>query len=174
MPKAMNRQAFWLTGVFSQSYRPRLPVEDPSTVACCGFRSRSQQRLGCDGFPPSFLLTGRPFSYGGPAPVSRSFPILKRRFVSIGQRWNERLNCHSPSRAGMKPAPAHLGETAGGKCYLVPIHKWPIGPISALREKFNPRNVNYMPAVRFFGRLDLNPICLFVDGHNLNKFNGYQ
>jgi hypothetical protein len=41
---------------------------------------------------------------------------------------------------------------------LVPIHKWPIGPTSALREKFNPRNVIYMAAVKFFVRLDLNPI----------------
>jgi hypothetical protein len=24
----------------------------------------------------------------------------------------------------------------------VPIQKWPICPISALREKFNPRNIN--------------------------------
>jgi hypothetical protein len=33
---------------------------------------------------------------------------------------------------------------------LVPIQKWPICPISALREKFNPRNINYMPVVKFF------------------------
>ena len=32
---------------------------------------------------------------------------------------------------------------------LVPIHKWPICPISALREKFNPRNINHMPVVNF-------------------------
>jgi hypothetical protein len=48
---------------------------------------------------------------------------------------------------------------------LVPIHKWPIWPISVLHEKFNPRNINHMPAVKFFVRLDLNQICLFMDGH---------
>jgi hypothetical protein len=37
--------------------------------------------------------------------------------------------------------------------------------ISALREKFNPRNINHMPAVKFFVRLDLDQICLFLDGH---------
>jgi nitric oxide reductase NorD protein len=34
-----------------------------------------------------------------------------------------------------------------------------------LREKFNPRNINHMPAVKFFARLDLDQICLFMDGH---------
>jgi hypothetical protein len=51
--------------------------------------------------------------------------------------------------------------------YLVPIHKWPICPISALREKFNPRNINHMPAVKFFARLDLDQIGLFLDGYCL-------
>jgi len=48
----------------------------------------------------------------------------------------------------------------------VSVHKRPIGPISALREKFNPRNIDHMPAVKFFVRLDLDPIRLFVDGHD--------
>jgi hypothetical protein len=47
----------------------------------------------------------------------------------------------------------------------VSIHKWPICPLSALREKFNPRNINHMPPVKFFVRLDLEQICLFLDGH---------
>jgi NAD(P)-dependent dehydrogenase (short-subunit alcohol dehydrogenase family) len=34
----------------------------------------------------------------------------------------------------------------------IPIHKWPICPISALRQKF-------------FAGLDLDQICLFLDGH---------
>jgi hypothetical protein len=34
-----------------------------------------------------------------------------------------------------------------------------------LREKFNPRNINHMPAVKFFARLDLDQICLFLDAH---------
>jgi len=54
-----------------------------------------------------------------------------------------------------------------GIYYLWPIHKWPMCPISALHEKCNPRNIIYMPAVKFFVRLDLDPICLFVDGHYL-------
>ena len=55
---------------------------------------------------------------------------------------------------------------------LVPIHKWPICPISALPEKFNPRNINHMPAVKFFARLDLDQICLFLDGHSLATIPG--
>jgi hypothetical protein len=34
-----------------------------------------------------------------------------------------------------------------------------------LREKFNPRNINHMPPVKFFPRLDLDQIFLFLDGH---------
>jgi hypothetical protein len=57
---------------------------------------------------------------------------------------------------------------------FVPIQKWPIFPIPALPEKFYPRNINYMhpkgtsfgaSAVKFFGRLDLNQIFIFLDGH---------
>jgi len=33
--------------------------------------------------------------------------------------------------------------------------------------KFYPRNINYMSVVKFFARLDLNQICLSVDGHYL-------
>jgi hypothetical protein len=50
---------------------------------------------------------------------------------------------------------------------LVPIHKWPICPLSALHEKFNPRNIDHMPAVKFFVRLDLDQICLFLNGHQM-------
>jgi len=38
-------------------------------------------------------------------------------------------------------------------------------PISLLREKFYPRNINHMTAVKLFARLDLNQIFLFLDGH---------
>jgi hypothetical protein len=41
-----------------------------------------------------------------------------------------------------------------------------------LREKFNPRNINHMPAAKFFARLDLDQICLFLDGHSLAKSTG--
>jgi hypothetical protein len=34
-----------------------------------------------------------------------------------------------------------------------------------LRGKFNPRNINHMPPVKFSARLDLEQIILFVDGH---------
>ena len=54
----------------------------------------------------------------------------------------------------------------------MPIQKWLICPISALREKFNPRNINHMPVVKFFVRLDLvqiiegtNDARPFLDGH---------
>jgi hypothetical protein len=50
---------------------------------------------------------------------------------------------------------------------LVPIHEWPICPISALRENFYPRNINHIPVVKFFVRLDLDQIFRFVDRHEL-------
>jgi hypothetical protein len=56
--------------------------------------------------------------------------------------------------------------TAG--IYLVPIHKWLICPISdsitGLCEKFYPRNINHMPAVKFFACLDLDQIGHFWMG----------
>jgi hypothetical protein len=45
------------------------------------------------------------------------------------------------------------------------IHKWLFCPISALREKFYPRNINYMPPVKFFVRLELDQNRSFLDGH---------
>jgi hypothetical protein len=50
---------------------------------------------------------------------------------------------------------------------FVPIQKLLICPVSALREKFNHRNINHMPAVKFSTRLDLEQIILFLDGHQL-------
>ncbi len=55
--------------------------------------------------------------------------------------------------------------------YLLPIQKWPIRPISALHEKFNPRNINYMSVVKFFVRLDLDLICLILDAHYLKMMS---
>ena len=52
---------------------------------------------------------------------------------------------------------------------LVPIQKWPICPISVLRSKFYPRNINHMPAVKFLARLNLDQICLFLAGHYINR-----
>ncbi|MEJ2661636.1 MAG: hypothetical protein P8Z73_13055, partial [Desulfobacteraceae bacterium] len=51
----------------------------------------------------------------------------------------------------------------------MPIHKWPIFPISALREKFNPRNINHMPTAKFSARLKLDENISFLDGHELNN-----
>jgi hypothetical protein len=56
----------------------------------------------------------------------------------------------------------------------VSIHKWPICPLSALREKFNPRDINHMPAVKFSARLDLEQIILFLDGHKLGEKFGFD
>ena len=52
---------------------------------------------------------------------------------------------------------------------LVPIHKWPICPIPVLRSKFYPRNIRYMPVVKVFARLRLDPIFRFLYGHYHNR-----
>ncbi len=51
--------------------------------------------------------------------------------------------------------------------YLVPIQKRSFCPISALCSKFYPRNINYMPVVKFFAGLDLEQKSSFLDGHYL-------
>jgi len=38
-------------------------------------------------------------------------------------------------------------------------------PDIGVARKGNPRNIGHLPAVKFFARLDFDPICLFVDGH---------
>jgi hypothetical protein len=54
---------------------------------------------------------------------------------------------------------------------LVPIQKWQICPISALRGNFNPRNINHMPAVKFFARVPYpEQIILSLDGHALTIY----
>ena len=53
------------------------------------------------------------------------------------------------------------------KSQFVSIHKWSFCPISALCEKNNPRNINYMPTVIFFACLDLEQKSSFMDGHQL-------
>ena len=40
-----------------------------------------------------------------------------------------------------------------------------------LCSKNNPQNINYMPAVIFFARLDLEKKSLFMDGHCTGKFD---
>jgi len=69
---------------------------------------------------------------------------------------------------------AHGYRYFGHVAKLVPIHKWFFCPISVLRSKFYPRNINYMhpkgtswwvPAVKFFARLDLDQNSSFLDGH---------
>jgi hypothetical protein len=48
---------------------------------------------------------------------------------------------------------------------IVPIHKWLFCPISAVREKFYPQNINYMPPVKLFAHLDLDQNPSFLHGH---------
>jgi hypothetical protein len=51
----------------------------------------------------------------------------------------------------------------------VPVQKWLFSPISALGENFNPRNINHMPAVKIFTRLELNENISFLNGHQLEQ-----
>jgi hypothetical protein len=77
-----------------------------------------------------------------------------------------------------KPKYPWFDESVGAalQSYLVPIHKWPICPLSALREKFNPRNINHMPALNFsralistkFARAPIGARP-FLDGHYLKR-----
>ena len=41
-------------------------------------------------------------------------------------------------------------------------------PDIGVAQKFNPRDIIHIPAVKFFVRLDLSQICLFLDGHELD------
>ncbi len=58
---------------------------------------------------------------------------------------------------------------AGLESYLVSVHKWPFYPNSSLLSKFNPRNIVYMPVVKFIERLDLEQKISFMDRHCLRK-----
>ena len=51
--------------------------------------------------------------------------------------------------------------------YLLPIHKGFVCTISALCSKNNPRNINYMPVVIFFVRLDLEQKTSYINRHHL-------
>jgi hypothetical protein len=42
-------------------------------------------------------------------------------------------------------------------------------PAICVVRKILSAGINYMPAVKFFARLDLDPIGLFLDGHQLKK-----
>jgi len=53
--------------------------------------------------------------------------------------------------------------------YLVPVHKWLFCPNSLLLSKFYPRNIAYMPVVKFIERLDLNQNISFMDRHYLAR-----
>ena len=50
---------------------------------------------------------------------------------------------------------------------LVSVRKRLFCPNSSLRSKFNPRNIDHMPAVKFFARLDLEQNSSLPDGHKL-------
>ncbi len=53
----------------------------------------------------------------------------------------------------------------GDFSYLVSVHKWLIYPDLSLLSKFNPRNINYMPVVKFIERLDLEQNFSSMDRH---------
>ena len=103
--------------------------------------------------------------------------------AQIKNNFDKATVAFSRQRCHIDPAFRPVPVTAGkGGNQLVSIHKWPICLISALCSKFYPRNINYMhpkgisfraPAVKFFACLDLNPICLFLDGHQLLVFRFY-
>jgi hypothetical protein len=71
-------------------------------------------------------------------------------------------------KANLAELDTRINQLDPDRLYLVPIHKWLIRPISALCENFYPRNINHMPAGKIFESLDLDLICLFLDGHYLN------
>ncbi|MEJ2040551.1 MAG: hypothetical protein P8X55_16725, partial [Desulfosarcinaceae bacterium] len=50
---------------------------------------------------------------------------------------------------------------------IVSIQKWLFPPISLLGGKFNPRNINHMPAVKISARLKLDENISFLDGHKI-------
>jgi len=56
-----------------------------------------------------------------------------------------------------------VGISLAPKDYLVPVHKWPFYPNFSLLSEFNPRNINYMPVVKFIERLDLEQNISFMD-----------
>ena len=81
-------------------------------------------------------------------------------------------------QGSLQPNTVVRGAKNGGKrkmhpmalgCYLVPVHKWLFFPKSSLLSKFNPRNISYMPAVKFIERLDLEKTISFLDRHYLEK-----
>ena len=53
---------------------------------------------------------------------------------------------------------------------LMPIQKRSFRPISALCSKLYPRDISYMPVVKFFVCLDLKQKFSFLDGHELTIF----
>jgi len=58
-----------------------------------------------------------------------------------------------------------LNMVSAVKNYFVSILKRPFFPNSSLFSKFNPRNIDYMPAVKFIERLDLEQNDSFQDGN---------
>jgi hypothetical protein len=53
---------------------------------------------------------------------------------------------------------------------FVPIQKRFFRPISALCSKLYPRDISYMPVVKFFVCLDLEQKFSFLDGHEITIF----
>ena len=51
------------------------------------------------------------------------------------------------------------------------VHKWLFFPNALFLLEFNPRNINYMPVVKFVERLDLEKNILSLDRHYLVVFH---
>ena len=115
-----------------------------------------------------FALPFTPFFILGGFALFRVFDILKPFPI----RWVDKK---VPGGLGIMLDDIIAGIFANGVIrlgiylFIVPIHKWLFCPISALRAKFYPRNINYMPPVKFFARLDLDQNPSFLDGHSSNK-----
>jgi len=50
---------------------------------------------------------------------------------------------------------------------FVSVHKWPFGSNFSLLSKCYPRDISYMPVVKFIERLDLEKKTSFLDKHKL-------
>jgi hypothetical protein len=87
---------------------------------------------------------------------------LHKQNAATVERLPQMQSDSSPNSSFPPPAPKPFltlikplnNRWGGSNIELVPVHKWPICPISALLEKFNPRNINHADGViKFFERL---------------------
>jgi hypothetical protein len=88
------------------------------------------------------------------SPRRFSFALDERRQFPVNRPARHAPDCQSPF--------AVRGLRADYS--LLSIQKWLFSPISALGKNFNPRNINHMPAVKIFARLELDETISFLDG----------